>query len=216
MQVVASREGGVDRNFNAAMDAARTKVASREGGVDRNYRIWGEESQGDGRLPRGGRGSQQLRVERSVQWRNVASREGGVDRNLLWDGEIAADLGRLPRGGRGSQLVGDRSNVALPWSPPARGAWIATPSPPMMSVSSPVASREGGVDRNLQSQDEAYGAAVASREGGVDRNRMVQRRQLRVGVASREGGVDRNSNTPLQTLTLQASPPARGAWIATG
>ena len=59
----------------------------------------------------------------------------------------------------------------------------------------PVASREGGVDRNVGIVVCAdHAGAVASREGGVDRNRnQTAFIRLRAHVASREGGVDRNS-----------------------
>ena len=78
-----------------------------------------------------------------------------------------------------------------------------------------VASREGGVDRNLSAprlmapwscrlprggrgsqpqvvDDPAAQADVASREGGVDRNLTASSSRFASGVASREGGVDRN------------------------
>ena len=57
---------------------------------------------------------------------------------------------RLPRGGRGSQL----------------------PDLCHQGDNLPVASREGGVDRNRQSGPDSHRAGVASREGGVDRNQI--------------------------------------------
>ena len=56
---------------------------------------------------------------------------------------------------------------------------------------------------------------VATREGGVDRNYgdIVATEGWR--VATREGGVDRNKLTPMDIKLTDASPPARVAWIET-
>ena len=56
-----------------------------------------------------------------------------------------------------------------------------------------VATREGGVDRNIDNMEETNNESVATREGGVDRNEQlcVYNSPL-VCVATREGGVDRN------------------------
>ena len=124
---VATREGGVDRNFlnytnlsalsgspparvawietkdQDELDDVCAQVATREGGVDRNMiRLVG------------------------VQRPQVATREGGVDRNVLY--HLRPRLSK--------------------WSPPARVAWIETIrcSQPFRPL--PVATREGGVDRN--------------------------------------------------------------------
>ena len=144
----------------------------------------------------------------------VASREGGVDRNASITRIAARDQCRLPRGGRGSQLTQGGAMFEVRESPPARGAWIATlPSleGPLCSSSPPargawiatrcapkpqrwhpVASREGGVDRNMLADRVDTLGGVASREGGVDRNMLADRVDTLGGVASREGGVDRN------------------------
>ena len=57
--------------------------------------------------------------------------------------------------------------------------------------------------------------AVATREGGVDRNIHAGNRDGQCVVATREGGVDRNNfSWSLPHLQLP-SPPARVAWIET-
>ena len=81
--------------------------------------------------------------------RGVASREGGVDRNRMvrirlsvcW--AVASREGGVDR----NQLALSQSHREVR-SPPARGAWIATPRIRNVSKSPTVASREGGVDRN--------------------------------------------------------------------
>ena len=77
-------------------------------------------------------------------------------------------------------------------SPPARGAWIATPVRDLSVDRINVASREGGVDRNGYAERTVKQRIVASREGGVDRNVLLRFEAHSGGVASREGGVDRN------------------------
>ena len=56
--------------------------------------------------------------------------------------------------------------------------------------------------------------AVATREGGVDRNlyQAIANNYL-VTVATREGGVDRNFSQAITTAEATLSPPARVAWI---
>ena len=61
------------------------------------------------------------------------------------------------------------------------------------------------------------GHPVATREGGVDRNSAsVTPLAAVVIVATREGGVDRNLHTVTQLALDDLSPPARVAWIETG
>ena len=185
-QGVASREGGVDRNPQVSGMASRTpqRVASREGGVDRNLRP-------------------------GTRWwigcPTVASREGGVDRN---------------------HVIADRLGLTS-WamSPPARGAWIAThASTVVASIFTRCRLPRGGRGSQrsqFQLAHEDEQAGVASREGGVDRNigSAVPRRWCATAgcVASREGGVDRNALvvTHHRAASALLSPPARGAWIAT-
>ena len=64
-----------------------------------------------------------------------------------------------------------------------------------------VATREGGVDRNIISLLEIEVKPVATREGGVDRNAQYRPRAVNSScVATREGGVDRNTVCfPLRT-----------------
>ena len=56
-------------------------------------------------------------------------------------------------------------------SPPARVAWIETRYDPSTGEVYGVATREGGVDRNIETLPKMFRACVvATREGGVDRN----------------------------------------------
>ena len=56
-------------------------------------------------------------------------------------------------------------------SPPARVAWIETLWVLRTVAAALVATREGGVDRNVEYPQELGGGdPVATREGGVDRN----------------------------------------------
>ena len=55
-------------------------------------------------------------------------------------------------------------------SPPARVAWIETKQSENLQERQLVATREGGVDRNLIISAISDPTAVATREGGVDRN----------------------------------------------
>ena len=72
------------------------------------------------------------------------------------------------------------------------------------------------MDRNngYNPADES-GADVATREGGVDRNVSFLIRLIASLVATREGGVDRNGFIPLRQKLHSESPPARVAWIET-
>ena len=78
-ELVATREGGVDRNYSLTNCQVITSVATREGGVDRN--------------------SPFLSARSSAE--SVATREGGVDRNALHHSPVNAGAGRHPRGWRG-------------------------------------------------------------------------------------------------------------------
>ena len=124
-------------------------------------------------------------------------------------------------------------------SPPARVAWIETFGTVSMDVggmsvatreggvdrnirqqrtaiaSSRVATREGGVDRNVTSEYNYAFHLVATREGGVDRNTLWDEQTVRRLVATHEGGVDRNHPCPHSERRARRSPPARVAWIET-
>ena len=78
-----------------------------------------------------------------------------------------------------------------------------------------VATREGGVDRNMADATVAKLLDVATREGGVDRNRIDSGGRGNGAVATREGGVDRNIGYLTLDEVKQMSPPARVAWIET-
>ena len=78
--LVATREGGVDRNpCVVSVSAFGRPVATREGGVDRNMTSDADEDKGT----------------------VVATREGGVDRNINQTEKDIDELGRHPRGWRG-------------------------------------------------------------------------------------------------------------------
>ena len=70
----------------------------------------------------------------------------------------------------------DRNSAMLIWrfaifsSPPARVAWIETLPAAAGVRRTWVATREGGVDRNLFDGQSQHITPVATREGGVDRN----------------------------------------------
>ena len=87
-----------------------------------------------------------------------------------------------------------------------------------VEVGDDVATREGGVDRNNSSMEARTAEKqVATREGGVDRNIMRNvYALLRKTVATREGGEDRNFSLQARDpYWVSGSPPARVAWIET-
>ena len=60
-------------------------------------------------------------------------------------------------------------------SPPAGVAWIETPGGAALWQTLTVATRGGGVDRNMRSFNQLTSLRlVATREGGVDRNRVLK------------------------------------------
>ena len=102
--LVATREGGVDRNETGEQFRGEGRIATREGGVDRNSAHACNTGQARVATREGG-------VDRNSEWRrvdaqksDVATREGGVDRNICHAGDASGP---------------DRS-------PPARVAWIET------------------------------------------------------------------------------------------
>ena len=116
----------------------------------------------------------------------------------------------------------DRNNSTafLAWakrkSPPARVAWIETITLYIRLRHLRVATREGGVDRNIDMEREQLCRQhVATREGGVDRNNGYIAELHKGEVATREGGVDRNLPTIADAAVGIVSPPARVAWIET-
>ena len=169
-------------------------VASREGGVDRNYGGPDVLSARRSRLPRGGRGSQ-----RAVGLAHRLDRErrlprGGRGSQLFGDGNYQI----VPRSppARGAWIA--TASMAGPWTREAvasrEGGVDRNTTRHRRRHPDAVASREGGVDRNrLQSEAPHRRGPVASREGGVDRNNATQLIEKIIRVASREGGVDRNT-----------------------
>ena len=146
----------------------------------------------------------------------VATREGGVDRNAVDCKRQPAQLVATREGGVDRNLLAVPCFAVLPPSPPARVAWIETPcclrtyskrrSPPARVAwietgrlyfflrHGEVATREGGVDRNMCiSQDLVdLGPSPPARVAWIE-TRHRQRRGRRLPVATREGGVDRNT-----------------------
>ena len=103
-------------------------------------------------------------------------------------------------------------------SPPARVAWIETVRCAVQWRVCVVATREGGVDRNVfMFPAPPYRTVVATREGGVDRNcrygSMNHADKMsppaRVAWIETQGLAGRAPDRP-------GSPPARVAWIETG
>ena len=95
-------------------------------------------------------------------------------------------------------------------------AWIETARVAGAGLNHLVATREGGVDRNIQRGKQNHAHSVATREGGVDRNRWSANRcKYYWHVATREGGVDRNLTQIAKEQDVEESPPARVAWIET-
>ena len=78
-----------------------------------------------------------------------------------------------------------------------------------------VATREGGVDRNIDDIKSLGSVDVATREGGVDRNDFTARD--RDGKLKSPPARVAWIETPLRNLKNKAkeSPPARVAWIET-
>ena len=71
----------------------------------------------------------------------------------------------------------------------------------------PVATREGGVDRNTPAEVISDVIEVATREGGVDRNIPSISPSIHVPVATREGGVDRNMNARMKNKSKKSRHP---------
>ena len=130
--------------------------------------------------------------------KEVATREGGVDRNVSGMVFFAAVKKSPPaRVAWIETYSGFTGTFESRRSPPARVAWIETPMVDGRRCFARVATREGGVDRNIRGnvrgvQDDA----VATREGGVDRNKQSANVVQQYAVATREGGVDRNTCSP--------------------
>ena len=191
-------------------------VASREGGVDRNVIALRQMGAYVSRLPRGGRGSQQNNVRITVIPGSSPPARGAWIATACVPACACSRSSRLPRGGRGSQPVGMIRITGYGKSPPARGAWIATSRAWPTSSSGSVASREGGVDRNILGNTEGLnGVEVASREGGVDRNNPPPQRQEDGPSRLPRGGRGSQHGSGGAGGEYRGSPPARGAWIAT-
>ena len=102
---------------------------------------------------------------------NVATREGGVDRNYTRLIPIGKDGLSPPARVAWIETAMKQTKSACSTSPPARVAWIETFRSCSGTSLMVVATREGGVDRNLFCKNmSGTKRCVATREGGVDRN----------------------------------------------
>ena len=126
--------------------------------------------------------------------REVATREGGVDRNAVGGyGGIVHNVATREGGvDRNQNTV--PSNLSFAKSPPARVAWIETPS-------------------RTESPAPTFPSPPA-RVAWIETNKPAKRARLRL-VATREGGVDRNCPRATTKTGGASSPPARVAWIET-
>ena len=79
-----------------------------------------------------------------------------------------------------------------------------------------VATREGGVDRNIQPVGIMFstGMSPPARVAWIETCFPCSRTKWNT-VATREGGVDRNLSNRLMWCSSMPSPPARVAWIET-
>ena len=141
--------------------------------------------------------------------RAVAPREGGVDRNTITR-TAPQSIWKSPPA-RGAWIATPAWRRMLPClqSPPARGAWIATlrDSCRLLELGSPPA-RGAWIATSFPHKVRAQ-QNVAPREGGVDRNDGPAARAGQLDVAPREGGVDRNPSRE-SDLTLPGCRPPRG------
>ena len=190
------------------------------------------------RPPRGGRGSQLGFFRPILVKLTVAPREGGVDRNPCPVRGSRGVPSRPPRGGRGSQHPlplevpypmpcrpprgGRGSQRDCPdcqdgqgWSPPARGAWIATFVGSYMGRQGIVAPREGGVDRNYGTVPHAAVQQSRPPRGGRGSQRVASRPASGLRGRPPRGGRGSQRQEPGFREARRLSPPARGAWIAT-
>ena len=100
--LVATREGGVDRNpCVVSVSAFGRPVATREGGVDRNMTSDADEDKGTVVATREGGVDRNNAYPFTHLCSPVATREGGVDRNINQTEKDIDELGRHPRGWRG-------------------------------------------------------------------------------------------------------------------
>ena len=149
-RVVATREGGVDRNADGTHNA-QNLLQSPPARV-----AWIETFRRRCLLR-----CSALSPPARVAWietgiyiiaqprRCVATREGGVDRNFTERFNLPVVLAVATReGGVDRNSAASPALFAVLSSPPARVAWIETPPANTYHNISGVATREGGVDRN--------------------------------------------------------------------
>ena len=149
------------------------------------------------RLPRGGRGSQ-LRLPRAPVApppRSPPARGAWIATPLTPDERHQRDC-RLPRGGRGSQPTSTVSTITRVCRLPRGGRGSQHQYAHMVGLGGRVASRAGGVDRNLEAWDSKHPQARRLPRGGRGSQLRDGARRLYSGVASRAGGVDRNCTGP--------------------
>ena len=98
---VATREGGVDRNFSKQYKENTREVATREGGVDRNKFNHAVDRSAATSPPARVAWIETCNIWAPKWTRQVATREGGVDRNIEALKNISGAECRHPRGWRG-------------------------------------------------------------------------------------------------------------------
>ena len=99
--IVAPREGSVDRNWAEKTEYSVPQVAPREGSVDRNQFMAKEKAEAEWSLPARGAWIEMPMPLNRPAWCRVAPREGSVDRNNFQGALGAQAIGRSPRGERG-------------------------------------------------------------------------------------------------------------------
>ena len=124
--LVATREGGVDRNHLLAIKPfSVAAVATREGGVDRNTPAPLASFACGGSPPARVAWIEIHYMEGTMQARSVATREGGVDRNGRLMGDVVLNDTSPPARVAWIEIaLFNRRAQHIHQSPPARVAWI--------------------------------------------------------------------------------------------
>ena len=190
-------------------------VATREGGVDRNYHnrwllsttlrspparvAWIETIPGNTYLKASG----------------VATREGGVDRNTIQSGTLRLHPQSPPARVAWIETLYRPVRLTAKPSPPARVAWIETPGilPRHIKRQSPPA-RVAWIETLYYATPLHFKASPPARVAWIETQVRQPVPDICI-VATREGGVDRN-HVPIEKIKKgNPSPPARVAWIET-
>ncbi len=165
---------------------------------------------GASRPPRGGRGSQPVRLDTDPQ-RGVGRppRGGRGSQHGYQQGDNPCRC-RPPRGGRGSQPHWERCAPRWGRSPPARGAWIATTWPARRGTAAGRPPR-GGRGSQLGGQDVRQRERLSPpARGAWIATRSACRAWHHKRVAPRAGGVDRNQALSRWAAVMSCRPPRGG------